>query len=156
MIKLKDKEHFLILVFITVVILSVLVPAIIFIENFSLKEIDISNYSFSDNLEYEINEFLEQNNVFIISGWIFKDDEIVLPFDTHIVLYNTETHKYYKANTAMRERTDIPEEDSDRKNLKYTGFISRFSKKVLSKNNRYKVYILYNDILVSINKEIGR
>lgn len=133
--------------------------SLIYSNNNKVEKIDVKELktSYSDSIVYNIDKIEQNRGYYCISGWAVNRGYNIEKYDCSILLKDKKGD-FFEINTKKVSRGDITQYFNDNCNYEYSGFFSKFKVKKLQSQEKYEIYIKYqnnNDkFLIQTNKGI--
>lgn len=143
-------------------LLSALFCFICFCDAKKITRINISEYSeeVPENLDYAIEDYVINNNILQVNGWVREIGKEITIYDISVVLHDVENGIFFELPTQYIERKDVTEFFNDGINYDNSGFISRsFITDFDLERKQYEACIAYRSdnshIMVHTNLFVG-
>lgn len=140
---IKNNKRCTIVFLIALVLISISYAVILWHQNSKVKLININDMEHTSNLKFSIDKIKNSGEFIEISGWAFEPKRTLDNCINEVILKDTKSN-YHKINTTNYKRSDLKKAFND-DNIENSGFHAKVDKKKLKSDNRYEIYIYYNN-----------
>lgn len=143
-------KRFFILLALFLVVCSLLVCLIFYLDDSKIEKVNLSNYKENENIVWKINKKSIKNNKLNIEGYAYIKKEKLKSVDCNVVLRNCKTNEELRIPTCIRtvdvDKFNATEVFERFKKSDSYYFISNVScKKVQLDKNEYEIVIEYKN-----------
>lgn len=130
------------IVFLLFAMMIFFVVSIFYWDESKVFDVNISDYSSSDQIAYFIDSYTMEDRISTIAGWAVWLGEDLKLVNTEVALKSNSTGAFISIPTQMQQRADVTTAMNDGFQYDNSGFISYVKTNKLNITDSYEIYIL--------------